>query len=117
MKSLRLACVVLGLSLASLTPAMAETVLNVNVPYPFVAGKAKLPAGAYTIQEDVMTGLVTIRNSDGKTVVLLTGPGAQAVGAVTPTLTFVNVRGEMVLTTIQQEAGPSRTFPSHSMLQ
>jgi hypothetical protein len=97
-------------------PLMAETPLSVNVPYPFVAGKLKLPAGAYTIQEDVMTGVITIRNNEGRTVVLLSGPGARTANNAVPSLTFVNVKGEMVLTAIQAEESPSRVLPVHAAL-
>ena len=117
MKSLKLTCAVLGLALASLMPAMAESSLSVNVPYPFVAGKVRLPAGAYTIQEEVLTGIVTIRNSAGKAVVLLSGPGFGTAGSVSPGLTFVNVHGEMVLTSLQEEERPSRTLPAHGLVQ
>lgn len=117
MKSLKLTCAVLGFSLLSLTPLMAESSLSVNVPYPFVAGKVRLPAGAYTIQEEVVNGVLTIRNSEGKAVVLLSAPGVKAAGNGAPSLTFVNVHGEMVLTAIQEEARPSRALPLHAALQ
>ena len=117
MKSLKLTCAALGLSVLSMMPLMADSYLSVNVPYPFVAGKVRLPAGAYTIQEETLTGIVSIRNSAGKTVVLLSGPGAGTVGAVSPGLTFVNVHGEMVLTSLQEEERPSRTLPAHGLVQ
>jgi hypothetical protein len=117
MKSLKLTCAALGLSLVSLTPLLAETSLNVNVPYSFVAGKVKLPAGSYTIQEDTVNGVLTIRNSEGKTVAMLTGPGVQAAGSGAPSLTFVNVRGEMVLTAVQEADRPTRMLPRPGVVQ
>ncbi|MGD0616128.1 MAG: hypothetical protein ABSB67_00545 [Bryobacteraceae bacterium] len=117
MKSLKLTCAALGLSVLSMMPLMADSYLNVNVPYPFVAGKVRLPAGAYTIQEEALTGIVTIRNSAGKAVVLLSGPGFGTAGSVSPGLTFVNVHGEMVLTSLQEEERPSRTLPAHGLAQ
>jgi hypothetical protein len=116
MKSLKLTCAVLGLALASLMPAMAESSLSVNVPYPFVAGKVRLPAGAYTIQEDMVNGIVTIRNNEGKTVALLSSPGVQTAGrAAAPSLTFVNVRGEMVLTSVHEAELPARALPTRGV--
>lgn len=112
MKSLKLTCAVLGLSLASVMPMMAESSLSVNVPYPFVAGKVRLPAGVYTIQEDVMTGIVTIRNTEGNTVALLSSPGVRTASSGAPSLTFVNVRGEMVLAGLQEAEHPSRALPA-----
>jgi len=117
MKSIKLTCAVLGLSLASLTPLMAETSLRVNVPYPFVAGKVKLPAGVYTIQEEEVNGVVTIRDSAGKAVVVLSGPGMQTASGARPSLIFVNVGGEMVLSTIQGAENPSRVLPTHGAVQ
>ena len=117
MKSLKLTCAVLGLSLASMMPMMAESSLSVNVPYPFVAGKVKLPAGVYTIQEDATTGVITIRNSEGHTVALLSSPGVRTAGNAVPSLTFVNVRGEMVLTSVQEAESPARALPVHASLR
>jgi hypothetical protein len=71
----------------------------------------KLPAGAYTIQEEPLDGLITIRNSAGRTVVLLSGPGVQTAGGAAPSLTFVNVGGAMVLTSVNDEGRPSRMLP------
>jgi len=117
MKSIKSVCVVLGLSLVSLVPAMAGVPISVNVPYPFVAGKVKLPAGSYTIQEDAMNGVVTIRSSDGRSVVLMSGPGVRTSDNVPPSLTFVNVRGQMVLSSIQPEADASRVLPVRGLMQ
>ena len=117
MKSLKVMCAVLGLSLAVLTPLMAESSLSVNVPYPFVAGKVRLPAGAYTIQEDAVSGILTIRNSEGRTVAVLSGPGVEVAGNGRPSLTFVNVRGEMVLTSVQEAERPPRVLPARAVVQ
>jgi hypothetical protein len=117
MKSLKLTFAVLGLSLASLMPLMAESALSVNVPYPFVAGKVRLPAGAYTIQEDLVNGILTIRNSEGKAVALISSPAGHVAGSAGPSLTFVNVRGEMVLTSVHEAERPSRALPTPSVVQ
>ena len=116
MKSLQVTCAVLGLLLVSMLPLMAESTLRVNVPYSFVAGKVRLPAGAYTIQEDAVNGVLTISNSEGKTVALLSGPGIQT-GSAAPSLTFVNVRGEMVLTSVHEADRPSRTLTARGVVQ
>ena len=117
MKSLKLTCAALGLSLVSLTPLLAESALSVNVPYSFVAGKVRLPAGSYTVQEDSVNGILLIRNSEGKTVALLSGPGIQMAGSGSPNLTFVNVRGEMVLTSVQEAERPARMLPTRGAIQ
>jgi hypothetical protein len=117
MKSLKLTFAVLGLSLASLMPVMAESSLSVNVPYPFVAGKTKLSAGAYTIQEDTINGILTIRDSEGKAVALLSSPAGQTAGSVGPSLTFVNVRGEMVLMAVHEADRPARALLTRGVVQ
>jgi hypothetical protein len=89
----------------------------VNVPYPFVAGTVKLPAGAYTIQEETNNGVITIRNSAGRTVALLSGPGTERAESAAPSLSFVNVRGEMVLTSVHEVDRPSRVLPTRGVLQ
>jgi len=109
MKLLNL-CLLFGLSAAALAPLKAES-LSVTVPYSFVVGKVKMPAGAYTIQEEMVNGVITIRSTDGKAVALLSTPGALTPDGAMPSLTFVNVGGEMVLTTVRQASLPSRLLP------
>jgi len=109
MKLLKL-CVLSGLLAAALAPLKAES-LSVNIPYSFVVGKVKMPAGAYIIQEEMLNGVITIRSADGKTVALLSSPGALTPDGAMPSLTFVNVGGEMVLTAIREASLPSRVLP------
>ncbi|HTP85330.1 MAG TPA: hypothetical protein VMJ34_00205 [Bryobacteraceae bacterium] len=116
MKSLKVTCAVLGLSLLSALPMLAESAIRVNVPYQFIAGKVRLPAGTYTIQEDAVNGVLTISNTEGRTVAMLSGPGNTA-GTAAPSLTFVNVKGEMVLTSVQQPDRPARTLPTQLALK
>jgi len=109
MKLIKL-CVLVGLAAAALAPLQAQS-LSVNVPYPFVVGKLKLPAGAYTIQEEMVNGVITIRSADGRTVALLSSPGALTPDGAMPSLTFVNAGGEMVLTAIREASLPARVLP------
>ena len=109
MKSFKL-CVLCGLVAVALAPLKAES-LSVTIPYSFVVGKVKLPAGAYTIQEEVVNGVITIRNTNGKAVALLSSPGMLTPDGMMPNLTFVRVGGEMVLTTIREASLPSRVLP------
>jgi hypothetical protein len=117
MKSLKLTFAVLGLSLAALLPLQAESSLSVTVPYPFVAGNVRLPAGSYTIQESMTNGVITIRNNAGRTVALLSSPGFRTAGNAAPKLTFVNVRGEMVLTSVQEAERPPQDLPTRGVVQ
>jgi len=117
MKSLKSMFAVLGLSLAALLPLQADSSLSVTVPYPFIAGNVRLPAGSYTIQESAMNGVITIRNNQGRTVALLSGPGIQTAGNARPSLTFVNVRGEMVLTSVHEAEHVSRNLPTRGVVQ
>jgi hypothetical protein len=117
MKSLKLTFAVLGLSLAALLPLQAESSLSVAVPYPFVAGNVRLPAGAYTIQESMRNGVIAIRNNQGKTVALLSAPGVQAAASGAPNLTFVNVRGEMVLMSVREAEHVSRVLPTGGIVK
>jgi hypothetical protein len=116
MKSLKLTFAVLGLSLAALLPLQAASSLSVNVPYPFVAGNVRLPAGSYTIQESMTNGVITIRNNQGKTVALLSGPGVGTPNGA-PSLTFVNVRGQMVLMSVHEAEHVSRVLPTGGIVQ
>lgn len=70
----------LGLvSLSATVFAGTEDVLNMHVPFAFVAGGRTLPAGDYRFVEVAETGLVMIKGSATATsVALITTPGETA---------------------------------------
>ena len=53
--------VVLSLLLTA-AGAHAQSATRANVPFAFKVGTTQMPAGAYTIQNELGTNLVTVRN-------------------------------------------------------
>lgn len=98
------------------TSLSAETALvNVNVPFAFVAGGKMMPAGSYTIEEPTTGGVLLIRgnqpNSTALVLALNAGPSSTNHAGVT-----FNRRGSVaVLSTIDVPGGASYSLvaPQH----
>ncbi len=77
MKSSKILLPVIGTAaMLAVVPAFATDVfgMRVEVPYSFQAGPHNLPAGTYTIRQEMTSGLVWFHNEDlKKSVVLLPG--------------------------------------------
>ncbi|MGA3186596.1 MAG: hypothetical protein ABSF22_05735 [Bryobacteraceae bacterium] len=87
MKLLKTALLFGGL-LALATTLSAESILvNVNVPFSFVAAGKVLPAGSYTIEEPTNGGVLLIRggepNSSAMVLAVNAGPSTANKAAVT----------------------------------
>src|ERR1700680_4290350 len=96
MKLLKITLLFGGL-LALATSLSAETALvNVNVPFAFVAGGKVMPAGSYTIEEPSTGGVLLIRgkqpNSTALVLALNAGPSTTNHAGVT-----FNRRGSVVV--------------------
>ncbi len=57
------AAIVITTAALSTHPAKAETTLK--VPFDFTVAGQRMPAGLYTVKEDVFHNLVTLRSQDG----------------------------------------------------
>lgn len=98
------------LALASVASMAAQSSeLKVTVPFAFVVGGHKLPAGDYFVQKADQSGLVTIHARTGESAIVL----AQATGDYNavdgqPGLSFErNAQGDAVLTKIQMTDLPA----------
>jgi hypothetical protein len=106
----RLKFAVFGLLIGAYVPLHAGAVgLQVNVPFAFVAGGKKLPAGNYSVQETGPMGLILIQGrGHGLSTALLTTAEGPYSSASEPGLTFVNRGGEKCLSRVQFVAEPAR---------
>ena len=82
--------------------------LVVSVPFDFVAGSTRLPAGQYTVREASENGIVFITNAAGSAVALITAPGNLRSVRSTTGLSFDRVAGAPHLSQITFEDQPSR---------
>ena len=84
----------------------AGTGITVHVPFDFVAGASKLPAGDYYVAQEGPQGVVFITNLQTRTSFammpessLLTGASAQ------PGVSFVKVGGNYIMKVVRVENG------------
>jgi hypothetical protein len=104
-----------GLILASALSALSEPnyMLRVHVPFEFIVGQATLPAGDYVIEQDGLSGVVTLQNRDGKrSAAVISVNGSLPVNEKEPRLLFRRINGHNVLSQIQLTDQPSRTMPT-----
>src|SRR5271165_4006550 len=96
MKLLKIALLFGGLLALALSLSAETSLINVNVPFAFVAGGKTLPAGQYTIGEPSNGGILLIRgNQPNATALVLAvnaGPSSNNHAGVT-----FNRRGSSVV--------------------
>lgn len=86
----------------------AETALvNVNVPFAFVAGGKMLPAGQYTIGEGTSGGFLLIRGTQPNSTALVLAVNAGESTNNHVGVTFRHRGGSVVLSTIEIPGGHS----------
>ena len=92
------------LALASVAPMAAQSSeMKVTVPFAFVVGGHKLPAGEYFVQKADQTGLLLIHARTGESaIVLALASGDYNTVDAQPGLSFErNGQGDAVLTKVQ----------------
>jgi hypothetical protein len=101
MKLLKITLFAGGL-LALATSLSAETALvNVNVPFAFVAGGKQMPAGSYTIGEPSNGGVLLIRGNQPGSTALVMAVNAGPCAKLQPGVTFSRHGGDVVMSTIE----------------
>lgn len=58
--------------------AQSSHSINVNVPFSFVAGTRTLPAGGYTVNQNLMTGVLTIGPDASHAAIMVASHGADS---------------------------------------
>lgn len=90
------------------TSASAETSLvNVNVPFSFVAGGKVMPAGHYTIGEPSNGGILLIRGNQPDSTALVLAVNAGPSANKNPGVTFNRRGGAVVMSTVEIPNGSS----------
>jgi hypothetical protein len=95
------------------TSVSAETPLvNVNVPFTFVAGGKMMPAGSYTIGEPSSGGILLIRGNQPDSTALVLAVNAGPSANKNPGVTFHNRGGSVVMSTVEIPGGSSYSLVS-----
>ena len=97
--------------LALATSLSAGTdLINVNVPFEFVAGTTIMPAGSYTIEEPTIHGVLMLRgNQPNSTAIMLAVNGGPS-NATQAGVTFSRHGSAVVLTTVDVPGGSKYTL-------
>src|SRR3954464_3081117 len=82
---------VIGLAIPS--SARADGRLTANVPFDFIVGHMRLPAGTYSISETSTTGVLAIRSADNRRQVLVLTNGDSGKAPAQPELVFKRSEG------------------------
>jgi hypothetical protein len=95
-----LAAIVLTTAALSTHAAKAET--NLNVPFNFTVAGQTMPAGVYTVQQDIFHNMVTLRNKDAsRSFAYVLRPGDPTSNEVHVSLKFQNSGEGHILQSIQ----------------
>jgi hypothetical protein len=94
--------------LALATSLSAESALmNVTVPFTFIAGGTVMPAGNYTIEQPAIHGVLLLRGSQPNSTALVIAVDGGPSNATHAGVTFSRRGAEIVLSTVSVPGGPS----------
>jgi hypothetical protein len=98
--------------MAAASPARAEQRMIANVPFDFIVGHSRLPAGHYIVTEADDPALVSIANTDGHAFTfVLTIAGSNDQTASEPELVFKQYGGQRFLAQIVTTETEEREIP------
>ena len=97
------------MAIAGASPAHADQMLVTTVPFDFIVGEARLPAGDYIVTEMPQEGMVSIARKDReRTAFVLTVRAVFDREASTPELVFERFGGQHFLSQIIGEGREGR---------
>jgi hypothetical protein len=102
--------------LAIATSLSAESaILNVKVPFSFVAGGKVMPAGSYTIEQPSNGGVLLIRGDQPNSTAMVLSVNAGPTNLTHAGVTFSRQGSAVVLSNIDVPGGPSYALfiPGH----
>lgn len=100
-----------AMAIGAVSVARAEDRVVANVPFAFIVGNVRLPAGSYVVREDMSTGagVVAIQSADGRrSVVTLTIPYVPDRAPAHPELVFEKFNDQYFLFRIVPADGDER---------
>jgi hypothetical protein len=108
--------ILFGGLLALATSLSAESpLMNVNVPFNFVAGGTVMPAGIYTIEEPTIRGVLLLRGSERNSTAMVLAVNGGPSNTTHAGVTFSRRGAEVVLSTVTIPGGSSYSLiaPEH----
>lgn len=106
-----MAAVFTTVGLVSASPARADERLTAKVPFDFIVGSSRFPAGNYVVTETSTSGVFLIANPDSRhsAFVLTNADSSKASGQ--PELVFRRYEGQNFLSQITDGIDMSREIP------
>jgi hypothetical protein len=99
----------IGLAVAS--PARADERLTANVPFEFIVGHVRLPAGNYVISETSTSGVLVVQSADRRHNVLVLTNGDSGKAPAQPELVFKRFEGDNFLFRVTDGYAIEREIP------
>ncbi len=100
MKLLKTALLFGGLLALAMSLSAETALINVNVPFAFLAGGKALPAGHYTIGQPSNSGVLLIRGTQPNSAALVLAVNAGPTGSNHAGVTFSRLGSTVVLSTV-----------------
>lgn len=103
------------LALATSSLSAESGLINVNVPFQFVAGGTVMPAGTYTIEQPSINGVLLLRGSKPNSSAIVIAVNAGPANTSQAGVTFDRRGSEVVLSTVVVPGGSkfSLVSPGH----
>jgi hypothetical protein len=105
MKLLKITLMFGGLLALAASLSAESAMVNVNVPFSFVAGGKVLPAGSYTIEEPSTGGVLLIRGNEPNSSAMIIAVNGGPSNATHAGVTFSHRGGAVVLSTVSVPGG------------
>lgn len=103
------AVVVGGVAIAS--PARADERLTAKVPFDFIVGKSRFPAGNYVVTQTSTTGILSIATADSRHSIFVLTNGDSPKYSGRPELVFKRFEGQNFLSQISDGIDMNREIP------
>lgn len=94
-----------GLLALAMSVNAQSPIIQVNVPFEFVAGSTTMPAGAYTIEEPTTHGVLLLRGSQHNATAVLIAVNGGPSNATHAGLTFSRRGGASILSGVSVPGG------------
>jgi hypothetical protein len=99
-----------GLLALAASLSAESRLLQVDVPFPFLAGQTAMPAGAYTIEEPSVPGVLLLRATNTNASAMLLAVNGGPSTAAHAKVTFKRRNGSVVLSGVTVPGGSNYTL-------
>jgi len=99
------------IGIAAATPARAQGKMSATVPFEFIVGTSRLPAGKYFITKSSTNGVLSIQSADTRHHLLVLTNADSGTAPAHPELVFKRVEGQSFLSRVTVGYSIEREIP------